>query len=260
MPVVVVVFLTLLSADGGFAQNTAKPSETSDSDLRALDDQRRDLENGIRDVQREIDRLDLTLSKINDAKASLDYWSGQGKNENPASAPEQIRAWTGTLASYPQRNQVQQELDGLTKTLTERQAKLADVEKKIETAINIEKPKQEFKKALSWVFAGLVAIVIIGFYALAFKSTDVRKNIFVGDAGLQFITLFSLVIAIILFGLTEILQGRELAALLGGISGYILGRSSRGKETTSDRSHEDGPTGPGSGPSVRENTADGEDS
>ena len=37
-------------------------------------------------------------------------------------------------------------------------------------------------------------------------------------------TLFSLVIAIILFGITEILQAKELSALLGGISGYILGR------------------------------------
>ena len=31
-------------------------------------------------------------------------------------------------------------------------------------------------------------------------------------------------IAIILFGITNILEGRELAALLGGLSGYILGK------------------------------------
>ena len=31
-------------------------------------------------------------------------------------------------------------------------------------------------------------------------------------------------IAIILFGITNILAGKELAALLGGLSGYILGR------------------------------------
>jgi hypothetical protein len=48
---------------------------------------------------------------------------------------------------------------------------------------------------------------------------------------LQFITLFSLIIAIILFGLTDVLQGRELAALPGGISGYILGRSARARDT-----------------------------
>jgi hypothetical protein len=34
------------------------------------------------------------------------------------------------------------------------------------------------------------------------------------------------VIAIILFGITGILEGKELSALLGGLSGYILGRTS----------------------------------
>lgn len=39
-----------------------------------------------------------------------------------------------------------------------------------------------------------------------------------GQSGIQFLTLFSLVIAIILFGITGILKGKELAALLGGLS------------------------------------------
>jgi hypothetical protein len=53
-------------------------------------------------------------------------------------------------------------------------------------------------------------------------------------AGLQFITLFSLIIAIILFGVMNILEGRELAALLGGLSGYILGRSNLGHGTQNE--------------------------
>lgn len=36
-------------------------------------------------------------------------------------------------------------------------------------------------------------------------------------------------IAIILFGITDILGGKELSALLGGISGYILGRVSENR-------------------------------
>lgn len=51
------------------------------------------------------------------------------------------------------------------------------------------------------------------------------RQIFAGQAGIQFVTLFSLVIAIILFGIITILEGKELAALLGGLSGYILGRA-----------------------------------
>lgn len=74
------------------------------------------------------------------------------------------------------------------------------------------------------VFAALVGLVIIGFFAVAFRDEKIRQTIFSGQAGIQFLSLFSLVIAIILFGITGILEGKELAALLGGISGYILGR------------------------------------
>lgn len=41
----------------------------------------------------------------------------------------------------------------------------------------------------------------------------------------EFITLFVLIISIILFGILKILEGRELAAILSGIAGYILGKS-----------------------------------
>ena len=52
---------------------------------------------------------------------------------------------------------------------------------------------------------------------------------FSNQQGLQFITLFSLVIAIILFGVLKILEAKELSALLGAISGYVLGRVSAGE-------------------------------
>lgn len=77
------------------------------------------------------------------------------------------------------------------------------------------------------VFAVLVGGVIIGFFVIAATSKSVKEAIFTGDSGIQFVTMFSLVIAIILFGVLKILEGRELAALLGGLSGYILGRGSQ---------------------------------
>jgi hypothetical protein len=98
--------------------------------------------------------------------------------------------------------------------------------------------------------------VIGGFYWIALRNASVGSSIFVGDSGLQFITLFSLVIAIILFGLTEVLQGRELAALLGGISGYILGRSSRGTQASGVRPSAESEEEPAGGPAGR---ASGED-
>jgi hypothetical protein len=58
-----------------------------------------------------------------------------------------------------------------------------------------------------------------------------------GEFGIQFVTLFSLIIAIILFGVLKILEGRELAALLGGLSGYILGRTSDRSSILATRGH-----------------------
>ena len=88
-------------------------------------------------------------------------------------------------------------------------------------------PEQKFRTDTSWVFAGLISAVIIGFFVLAFKDEVMRRAIFSGETGIQFLTLFSVVIAIILFGIINILEGKELAALLGGLPGYILGRTSQ---------------------------------
>jgi hypothetical protein len=85
--------------------------------------------------------------------------------------------------------------------------------------------KQNFKQSTSGYYAILIGLVIVGFFVIAFTDETVRRNIFSGEVGIQFVTLFSLVIAIILFGVCGILQDKELSALLGGLSGYILGRS-----------------------------------
>ncbi|HET8669532.1 MAG TPA: Ig-like domain-containing protein [Candidatus Saccharimonadales bacterium] len=88
-------------------------------------------------------------------------------------------------------------------------------------------PEQNFRTSTSWIFAALIGAVIIGFFVLAFRDEVMRRAIFSGETGIQFLTLFSVVIAIILFGIINILEGKELAALLGGLSGYILGRTSQ---------------------------------
>jgi uncharacterized protein YjdB len=94
-----------------------------------------------------------------------------------------------------------------------------------ETIPQLTSPDQAFRGYMSAAFAGLIGAVIIGFFVLAFIDETMRRAIFSGETGIQFLTLFSLVIAIILFGITSILHDKELAALLGGLSGYILGRT-----------------------------------
>jgi hypothetical protein len=105
------------------------------------------------------------------------------------------------------------------------------LQEKIRTLLT---PEQDFKLTMSIYFAILVGLVIVGFFVLAFVDERVRRTIFSGEAGIQFLTLFSIVIAIILFGITGILQDKELAALLGGLSGYILGRSNNPDRKRSD--------------------------
>jgi len=104
--------------------------------------------------------------------------------------------------------------------------RLSTVGTKVTELNNTSYVSQNFKKQISWSFALLVGLVITGFFIIAYKDESIRETIFSGDSGLQFITIFSIIIAIILFGITEVLGGKEISALIGGISGYILGRSS----------------------------------
>jgi hypothetical protein len=85
-----------------------------------------------------------------------------------------------------------------------------------------------FKLDMSITFAVLVGFVILGFFYIANSDPEIRRTIFSNEAGIQFITLFAIVISVILFGIINVLESKELSALLGGLSGYILGRSQSG--------------------------------
>jgi hypothetical protein len=101
--------------------------------------------------------------------------------------------------------------------------RLSAIEAEVIQRVDVQGAAQRFKTRLSVAFTVLVGLVIVGFYLLAWKDDVLRREIFSRHSGIQFITLFSLIIAIILFGITGILEGKELSALLGGLSGYILG-------------------------------------
>jgi transposase len=131
--------------------------------------------------------------------------------------------------------------------LFDKQQLLASVEDNIQDLLNPDTTKQRFESTVSMVFAALVGTVICGFFAVAFHDERVRQAIFSGQAGMQFVTLFSLVIAIILFGITSILEAKELAALLGGLSGYILGRVTAERPPVTTLGIAPHPTSPASG-------------
>lgn len=90
---------------------------------------------------------------------------------------------------------------------------------------------QQFRLIMSVAFAILVAGLIYAFFSTLQKGDhSVAAAVLLGDGGLQFVTLFVLIIAVILFGILGVLEGRELAAILSGIAGYILGRGTNGRE------------------------------
>jgi hypothetical protein len=119
------------------------------------------------------------------------------------------------------------ELQNKQKELDNKKSAIENVKKVL---AGIYTPEQKFKLMMSIAFAILIGLVILGFFLLSYVDQAIRRAIFSGQTGIQFLTLFSLVIAIILFGITSILQDKELAALLGGLSGYILGRYNKSGE------------------------------
>ncbi len=121
---------------------------------------------------------------------------------------------------------------------------LDSINQRIVRLIDVSDSEGFFKLWISLTFAGLVSFVIVGFFFVIKSNSSLIFEIFSKDFGIQFITLFSIVIAVILFGIIEVLEGKELAALLGGLSGYILGRgaSSEGRKSK-EGSDAEGQTG-----------------
>jgi hypothetical protein len=112
---------------------------------------------------------------------------------------------------------------------------LRRAEAAIDAALAPEIRSQQFRTWVSAFFSGLIAIMIIAFFATIYlRSGNDVGALLLSDGGLQFVTIFVLIIAIILFGILNILEGRELAAILSGIAGYILGRGARMKADASE--------------------------
>jgi hypothetical protein len=137
-------------------------------------------------------------------------------------------------------HQVDKKIGMLRDQITELQAKIANLQdainQAIDTSVNQIGGHEWFTQLATWIFGAAVVIVIGSFFALAFRDKE-NRLLSNPDVGLQFVTLFSIIIAIILFGILNILGSKELSALLGAISGYILGRgtlSSKGPNWDSD--------------------------
>jgi hypothetical protein len=203
------------------------PKSQVQSDLdraqRAVDDTQKQLNDpNLTPQQRGIleQQLAENTDKLKNVQQYLDEYDDKKKQMEEDRQKKQQQMADIDRKTIEQKDIIERSNLDLTATSRE----LQDVDEKIASLLIQTDTSNEFKKIMSMVFAGLVAIVIVGFFIIAFRDDGVRKSIFSNESGIQFITLFSLVIAIILFGIVGILEGKELAALLGGLSGYILGR------------------------------------
>ncbi len=98
-------------------------------------------------------------------------------------------------------------------------------EQAIFASLSPEFRDQDFRIWISLTFSGLIAVILFAFFLIIYRRSDASLyKQMLSSSGLQFITVFVLIIAIILFGILNVLGGSELAAILSGISGYILGK------------------------------------
>lgn len=112
-------------------------------------------------------------------------------------------------------------------------ADLRIVNRRLERLARLEEQAQSYKKSISTIFGVIMASLVVLFAWVCFDAR-VRRSVFRGAGGLQMVTLFSVVMAVVMFGMTNILEGKELSALLGSLIGYILGGIHHRRDATSD--------------------------
>ena len=219
------------------ARAQGKPEKAPEKSFLSLRDERDAVEKDIRLAEKDAEDLGLQQYWLK-AEANL-KWQLAGLQKDKNTSSEELTRVQNQINVKRESAATSLSLEEVNGAIEKKQGELKDkkrqkeiIETEINRKIDLEKPKQEFKTNISFYFTILIGLVITGFFAVAFKDPTVRREIFSGQAGIQFITLFSLVIAIILFGITGVLEGKELAALLGGLSGYILGRSTGSRSTS----------------------------
>lgn len=126
--------------------------------------------------------------------------------------------------------QLNEEIEKATQTQLVYQRTLREIDEIVNQMFIASDATNSFKLKMSIILSLLVAVVIGGFFWVAWSDEQVKRSIFSSESGIQFITLFAIVISVILFGIIGVLEGKELSALLGGLSGYILGRGNQQRE------------------------------
>ena len=247
--ILTVILVACFAADG---QQTNRPDFASLKNKRiqtiaAIDNLRnkiRQLENDIEGLpspsEIESDYLQPAQEDITNLQDRLDKArkETQPDEESIGRIETDLQKRKKDLAKYQRdmarKSKIEKDIEQDRNLLKQHEEQLFNIEGQINDLLAVDVVAQNFKSQISLYFAVLVGFMILCFFGIAFYDPGVRVTIFSGQAGMQFVTLFSLIIAIILFGITGILEDKELAALLGGLSGYILGRYASSEQVGRD--------------------------
>lgn len=215
------------------AAESGPSMESAARDLEGVEKEIGDLQSKIAAMQTPPPALEDQLSELKARRQSIrNYIDQQGRRveadkrrqEQQAARHKQLDEQHRTLNSDIEADRARAQR--LVQELGDELIKQSVLEDDLNDLLKTETQRNDFKTKIALAFTALVFLVILGFFGLSWKDEMVRRAIFSGESGIQFLTLFSVVIAIILFGITGILESKELSALLGGLSGYILGRVS----------------------------------
>ncbi|OIQ50571.1 Chromosome partition protein Smc [Pseudodesulfovibrio hydrargyri] len=199
------------------------------------DEKKKRIQDSINDFKKKIQTTNTKqeVDKINNFIESLEselfYLSEDYEDDN-----ERVNSINNDIVHINSRIQQSKEesnkIAQLRNDLKTKEVEISNTDNRLSELLNRDSLQNSFRLNISIAFTLLVGVVIVGFYRIASTKDELAKTIFSGEKGIQFITLFLIIISIILFGIMGSLQSEELSALLGALSGYILGRTSKNEE------------------------------
>jgi chromosome segregation ATPase len=169
-------------------------------------------------LEREAIMKESYVSSVQDALNNYDQ-RRKDEEKRRQDAETALKAATEELA------RVSDQRDQVTQSQLSYQRLLGEIDDMVNQLFIASDATNSFKLKMSIAFSALVGVVIVGFFFIAWSNEAIKETIFSNESGIQFITMFAIVISVILFGIIGVLESKELSALLGGLSGYILGKS-----------------------------------
>jgi len=229
-------FTVAVFAQNAESQTAAQVTSTdlsSVTDVRQLFAERETLIKELRELDQVIAEQSNKVRNLPSAEAldqDLQKFKRELENaQKTASDPQRIETLKRTVDSTAANLDIAKNAEPILKENTaernQKQQRLFAIEQRIASLFDATRDENQFRSAATYAFTGLVLVVVGGFFFIAYRKDGIAAKIFGGEMGMQFVTLFLIVIAIILFGIMGTLEGKELAALLGGLSGYILGKT-----------------------------------